>query len=425
MNTPAGNQQSGTTNTVSHCEVCGETDLPEVLNLGLHPLCDDLVKAGDSRVCKEYPIVILYCQNCRTAHQKYQVPKRDLFPQTYHYRARFTNDVLVGMKSLVSECAELFGKLDGKRVLDIGCNDGSLLNFFRDRGARTYGIEPTSAYLDAESGGHRVIHGFLSVDVANQFVSREGRPDFITFTNVFAHIEDLSSVIQAIGVLLKPETVLVIENHHLGAVLQGAQFDTFYHEHPRTYSYSSFVQIARNLGLSISSVQFPKRYGGNIRVFMARDAAGTAAPRPAEVSEQEEQYGAMFGNLAACVERWRIAKGQYIRELVAQYGPLRAKAFPGRAAILIRLLNLDNSEIEAVYEKPGSKKIGHYAPGTRIPILSDDELMKHSNVTGPLLNLAWHIPTEIRTYLEAIGYRGDVIDVIDSHEIQGLGLSAR
>ena len=117
-------------NQIKDCEVCGNDKLESVLDLGLHPMCDDLVEVSDSRVCKDYPIEILYCPKCRTAHQKYQVPKHELFPMTYHYRARFTADVLDGMRGLVDSCENNFGSLNGKLVLDIGCNDGSLLGFF-------------------------------------------------------------------------------------------------------------------------------------------------------------------------------------------------------------------------------------------------------------------------------------------------------
>jgi hypothetical protein len=97
---------------------------------------------------------------------------------------------------------------------------------------------------------------------------------------------------------------------------------------------------------------------------------------------------------------------------VAQHGPIRAKAFPGRAAILVKLLGLTEKEIVAVHEKPGSIKIGHYVPGTRIPIVSDDLLFSTVDQTKPLLNLAWHISAEIRQYLADHGYKGPVVDVL-------------
>ena len=60
---------------ISSCEVCGNSDLISVLDLGNHPLCDDLVYVNEDRICKEYPINIVFCSNCRTTHQRYQVPR--------------------------------------------------------------------------------------------------------------------------------------------------------------------------------------------------------------------------------------------------------------------------------------------------------------------------------------------------------------
>jgi len=156
---------------ISTCEVCGNERLVSVLDLGLHPMCDDLVPVGDSRSCVEYPIEILFCDQCITAHQRFQVPKKDLFPTSYHYRSRFTADVLEGMAGLVESCAQRFGNLAGKRVLDIGCNDGSLLDFFRKQGAITIGLEPTGACHDAEDKGHITINEFLSEDIAETIVA--------------------------------------------------------------------------------------------------------------------------------------------------------------------------------------------------------------------------------------------------------------
>lgn len=411
--------KNANTNNITSCEVCGETELTSVLNLHLHPMCDDLVAVGDSRVCDEYPIEILYCDICYTAHQKYQVPKADLFPKTYHYRSRFTSDVLNGMRDLVNSCEMQFGSLSGKKVLDIGCNDGSLLSFFKEKGTQTFGIEPTDAYLDAQLKGHNVINDFLTMEAADAFVAKYGQPDLVTFTNVFAHIEDLKGVVASLKRLMKLNSLLVIENHYLGSIIDGYQFDTFYHEHPRTYSYKSFLYIAKSLGLDLLNVHFTSRYGGNIRVYIGDAKLNpTVSFDDKELNARENKFGIQIREMQSAIDGWVEAKKKEIDNLVSKYGKLRAKAFPGRAAILIKLLNLSDNEILQVYEKPGSMKIGHYLPGTRIPIVSDEELFKDKENQAPILNLAWHIPKEIRAYLENNNVKGEVIDIITDQDFR-------
>lgn len=403
---------------INHCEVCGNQTLESVLNLGSHPMCDDLVPVNDTRVCHEYPIEILFCEKCVTAHQRFQVPKQDLFPATYHYRSRFTQDVLNGMKQLVHDCSQRLGALQGKRVLDVGCNDGSLLDFFRDQGASTYGIEPTGACADAKEKGHTTYNAFLEPSLADKFVAENGRPDVIVFTNVFAHIENLGEVIESLKRLKHEKTVLVIENHYLGGVLASNQFDTFYHEHPRTYSCTSFVEIAKSLGMQLVDVSFPSRYGGNIRVVIANNGELQNAAEVERVLEQEQGFLDRIRSMQADIAEWKASKRREIEEYVQIHGPLLAKAFPGRAAILIKLLELDSDLVAGVYEKPGSMKIGHYLPGTRIPILSDDAFQELEQKPPAILNLAWHISSEIRGYLSSRGFEGEVIDILAQEDFK-------
>jgi len=390
------------------CEVCNSEELTPVLSLGVHPLCDDLIEIGSPNVCAEYPIDILFCKNCSTAHQRYQIKKKTLFPENYHYRSRLTGDVINGMKDLVLDYKNKYGNLSERKILDIGCNDGSLLDIFKDEGCDlTIGVEPTGAANDAKNKGHKIYQSYFDMETANTLNVEFGSLDLIVFTNVFAHIEDLATLLDALKILINENTIIVIENHYLGSILNRLQFDTFYHEHPRSYSLKSFKYISENLGLKLLDVKFPSRYGGNIRITLGLSNLEACKV----VNIDEEDFLEKFTLMNKYMNEWRLRSIIKINNLVKKYGKLPAKAFPGRAAIILKLLELNECSISGIHEKPGSMKIGHFAPGTRIPIVSDDDLDLNSTI--PILNMAWHIPSEIKRYLADIGYKGEMLNVFD------------
>lgn len=398
---------------IKHCELCGHKNLQEVLNIGNHPLCDDLIPINSNRQCTSYPITILLCQNCLTAHQKFQIRKEILFPLNYHYRARFTKDVLNGMENLVNDCEKFLHTLQNVKVLDVGCNDGSLLNFFKKKGSFTVGIEPTKASMDATEAGHKIYNEFFDARLAEKVFKQESLFDVVVFTNVFAHIDDLKNLLLNIKKVLKKDGLLIIENHYLGSVLKGNQFDTFYHEHPRTYSALSFIHIAKILGLKLTDFKFTSRYGGNIRVFISNKENYNKDFLDKTIKNEKETFECLFLKMNKFINTWKTEINSKLKNIIKKNGPLVAKAFPGRAAILIHLLGYDQRDISVVYEKPNSLKIDHFVPGTRIPIKSEKELFEKKEKHTHLLNLAWHIPDEIDSYMKENKFEGKIINILE------------
>ena len=393
------------------CEICDSKKyLVAVLDLGLLPLVDDLIKINSKKKNNLYKTQILYCKKCYTAYQKYNVKKKVLFPNKYHYRSSLTNDVIMGMEGLVKDIKKIAKTYKNKVVLDVGCNDGTLLNRFKKEKAITIGIEPTDAAYDAKKKGHDIYKNYIDLKTVNKIKKKYKHIDIITFTHVFAHVDNLKYLISCVKKLMDKNTILVIENHYLGSVLDQKQFDTFYHEHPRTYSQRSFLEIAKKIKANLIHCSFPKRYGGNIRVVITNSKDNKIR------TKNESSFFHRFKQLQTSMEKWRKKKKEELFVLTKKYGPLSAKAFPGRASILIKLLNVNEKIISEVYEKPDSKKIGHYLPGTLIPIKSDNKFLKNKNKIKIVVNLAWHINKEIKTYLRKMGYKGKIIDILETKD---------
>ena len=398
----------------NYCEICRKKNLPTILNLGKHPLCDDLIKIGSKKKNKLYKIEVVYCKDCVTAYQKFQVKKKILFPLNYHYRANLTKDVLNGMQEIVNDCKKtLNNNLNHKTVLDVGCNDGSLLNIFKKNKCITIGIEPTDACKEAKRNGHNTYQGYINSQIISKIKKKFKRVDIITFTNVFAHIENLGELISNIRKLINKDTILVIENHYLGSIIEKKQFDTFYHEHPRTYSFTSFLKMSKILKMNLFKFKLTKRYGGNIRVFYSQRKSKNF--KNSHLLKKEKNYFKKIKNLTRSINIWKMKKKSEILNLNQKYGPLPAKAFPGRAAILLKVLNLDKKNIDCIFEQPKSIKIGFNAPGTNIPIKSDKYLKSAIN-NRPLINLAWHIKKEIKKYIFNLKIKTKIINIIENKD---------
>jgi Methyltransferase domain/C-methyltransferase C-terminal domain/Putative zinc binding domain len=385
------------------CEVCNSHLKGPILDLGSHPLCDDLVQGGPEVKVPVFHQEIQLCSICLTAHQLHQVDKQYLFKKSYHYRSALTKDVLSGMEDLVESVGQNIKLRSDMTILDIGCNDGSLLGIFKSKhSVRTIGVDPTDAILDGNGRIDVPIQNYFTPALAQEILEKYGKPDVITFTNVFAHIEDLKSLLDAVAMLCSDSTILVIENHYLGSILKSNQFDTFYHEHPRTYSVESFKHIADSLGMEIVSLQFPRRYGGNIRIMLKIDSEASentiSFPR-------EDDFVLQFEQMQRVFDDWKLAAKRIVKSL-SDEGPIYGKSLPGRAVMLINSLEIDADVMPRLFEQDNSPKVGYLIPGTSIEIGKDSELAALKPTR--LIVWSWHIVEEICNYLQLAGYRGEV-----------------
>lgn len=402
---------------INRCQICNNY-LKDFLDLGKQPLCDDLTKKPNSS--NFYKLKVSYCNKCLTAYQKYNIQKKILFPKNYHYRSSNTNDVVVGMKDLVKSSKKYLKNLKSKNVLDIGCNDGTLLSLFKNEGCKTFGVEPTKASIEAKKKGHIIFKDYFDKNSSKNIKKKIGDIDIITFTNVFAHIEDLEDLLFSLKNISNKNTLIIIENHYLGEVIKKTQFDTFYHEHPRTYSLKSFINISKKININLIDFKFVKRYNGNIRVYLKN--SGKIYKSKTQINQSlrlEKLEINKIKTFQKKVNKWKLNKKKQIEKITKKFGPLPAKAFPGRASISINLLGLNSSHISKVYEKNSSLKVNKFIPGTDIKILKEKYFKLKQNNNGILLNLAWHISDEIRNYLrKKIKFKGKIIDIISNNDFK-------
>ena len=158
------------------------------------------------------------------------------------------------------------------KILEFGCNDGVLLKEFKkDEKFFCLGVEPSKNISQlAKKKGLRIINKYFDNKTAYKILRKFDKFDLITGSNVFAHINDIHSVVEASNILLKDKGILVIEVHYLLDLINLNQYDFFYHEHLNYYTISSLHYLFNQYNLKIKKIENIKIHGGSIRVTVQK-----------------------------------------------------------------------------------------------------------------------------------------------------------
>lgn len=389
--------------------VCDSTDLVSVLFLGNVPPANALRPiGGPATELTAYPLELLRCPRCTLVQLGTTVDPEVVFPPDFPYRTGGTKALRENFAQLAVETAELLDLPSDGLVLDIGSNDGTLLENFQRAGYRVLGVEPSSAAKEADARGIPSRMAFFTRDFATELVADVGRADLITSTNTFAHIPEVGAVVEGIVDLLTDDGVFVSESHYLVSLVETLQYDTVYHEHLRFYTLESLSWLLSAHGLEVFDVRRISTHGGSIRVYAGKPGRHPVSGAVADTLAAEREAGFSDGS---ALDTFRAKVVQSKLDLMALLAPLKrdgariyAVGAAARASTLINYVGLDENTIDCVLEISSSAKLGKYMAGTRIPILDEDKLVEDQ--PDYALLLSWHIADDLVKVLRDKGFQG-------------------
>jgi hypothetical protein len=373
------------TRIVEECGLCGNPDLQPVLSLGVSPPTCVMVPVGRTLPEDYHTLELLRCPDCTLVQLSVIVDPETVFPPDYPYSSGNSVALHENFEDLARQASSwVHGLEPTDLVVDIGANDGTLLSKFH---CRTVGVEPTG---QAQKINGPTYEEFFTAELAGRILAEHGPAKVITACNVLAHVEDVHDVMEGINVLSADDGVLIVENHDLASVVDGRQWDTIYHEHLRFYDPYSFNWLLVHHGFRASGCEHVRTHGGSFRMLASRTES---APWP-----RQRAYD--FDGLAQDAERAREA----IRSVVGGLPGIGATA---RATTIINFCDLDHEDVPYVCEVAGSDKIGHYIPGTRIPVVDEGRLFEEQPPRAMLFS--WHLADVIVPKLRERGYRGEIL----------------
>ncbi|HKW78847.1 MAG TPA: class I SAM-dependent methyltransferase [Candidatus Limnocylindria bacterium] len=395
---------------VDRCQVCGGTDLRPILFVGYLPPVNTMPRIGTPPSEEpSYPAQVLKCATCELVQLGLVVDPAILFPPEYPYTSGTTRILRENFAELAHEANSLLGLEKDDLVVDIGSNDGTLLGNFKEAGQRVLGIEPTDTGKLAIERGIPTEIAFFTPDVARRVRKEHGPARVVTAANVFAHIEDVHSVVAGILEMLPPDGVFISESHYWLGLVETLQYDTIYHEHLRYYSLTALRNLFAMHGLEIFHAKRIPTHGGSIRVYAARRGQRKATAAVAELlaTEARELNDARLREFVRGVVSAKLGLYTLLDEVKGKGARVFGVGAPSRASTLINYVGLDDGIVDCVLEIKGSHKIGKYVPGTLIPVVDEQRLFDEQ--PDYALLFSWHIADELMPKLAQRGFKGRFI----------------
>ncbi|GAG12874.1 unnamed protein product, partial [marine sediment metagenome] len=254
------------------CRMCKSNNLTQFLDLGFTPPADQFLRKEQLREPEVYyPLEVMICTDCGLAQLSYVVSPEVLYRRDYPYESSITKAGQRHWAEFARTVTERLKLGSDDLVVDIGSNVGVLLEAFKANGTRILGVDPASNIVRiAERRGIETLCEFFSIDVARQILSDKGEATVITGTNVFAHIDHLDSLMEAVDVLLNERGVYIIEAPYFVNLIENLEYDTIYHEHLSYLSVKPLVRFLSRFGMEIFDIEQRDIHGGSFRVYVTR-----------------------------------------------------------------------------------------------------------------------------------------------------------
>ena len=383
---------------IDKCQICLSSKLIEVMEIGDQPLANSLIKdLSEEDKFNKYPINIVRCEECTLLQIDYIVDQTKVYHPDYPYLPGITKTVDNEQKELSDFLCKELDLNDNDLIVDIGSNDGSLLKHFKNNGLKTIGVEPTNIAKIANKNGITTIQSFFNENISKKIVKETKKAKVITCTNVFAHMSTLGDVMDGIVNLLDEDGVFCFENHYIMEIIKRVQYDTFYHEHLRTYSLISLMKLFEMYNLSLFDAQIVTRYGGSIRCLVSKKKQEKTQRLKDLINEEKENLiDKVTATYETFVNNIKLSKKNLTEEisrLKKDNKRIIAKSCPARAVVLLNYCGLNNQDLAYIAEQPTSLKLDYYVPGTKLKIVSDDILL--DDQPDYILLLAWHLSKPI------------------------------
>ena len=383
------------------CRVCGSSSLKKVIDLGPQYLQGSFVKPGkELPSTRKIPCTIVRCNPdadeaaCGLLQMEHSVPPEILYA-AYWYRSGTNNTMKTHLKSIVEGIISVT-KEKGAAVLDIGCNDGTLLGFYPTSFDK-YGCDPSDVAREVK---HATVVQDIFPSAMLDKILGEKKLDVITSIAMFYDLERPVDFVKAVKRVLSQNGMWVVEMSYMPRMLELDSYDTICHEHLEYYSLAVLEKICALAGMKIFRIEFNSINGGSIRCYSTHvenslfdngeDLKLINETRQKEFDlelDTDKPY-------VAFQQRIQILKNELhalLLKLKKEGNSIHIYGASTKGNTILQWCDIDHSIIDYAAER-NPDKFGAKTLGTDIPIISEEE--SRSMNPNYYLVLPWHFRDE-------------------------------
>jgi hypothetical protein len=386
-------------NHAMSCRFCGHSIRHTFVDLGMSPLCQTHITAEQLNHMEPfYPLHAYVCERCFLVQLEEFVAPGVIFNE-YAYFSSYSESWVEHARRYCHLMCKRFGINRDSRVVEIASNDGYMLQHFVAQGITVLGVEPAANVAAAAvKRGIPSVVKFFGRATARELLRDFGKPDLLLGNNVLAHVPDLNDFVAGMKILLADRGVITMEFPHLLELMQQNQFDTIYHEHFSYFSFTTVNEVFRHHGLTLFDVERIPTHGGSLRIYGRHGGNGAQelSARARDLLALEEQAGLRkLETYAGFGEQVRETKRALLEFLIgAKRAGKRIVGYgaPGKGNTLLNYCGIGTDFLDFTVDRNPYKQ-GKYTPGTHIPILHPDELIRAR--PDYVLILPWNLKEEI------------------------------
>ena len=357
---------------MAHCLVCDSTVQP-FISFGKMPIANGFLGREEFEGEFFFELKAGYCGQCQMVQLTELVDPSMLFHDKYAYFSSISVRMARHFKEFSRMVRAEYLPQRDPFVVEIGSNDGIMLQNFAQANIRHLGIEPSANVARAAMArGVNTTVRFFSEEAGKELRQEHGPADAFLGANVICHLPDIHSIILGVQALLKDEGVFIFEEPYLGDIIGKTSYDQIYDEHVFYFSLHSLNNLFARYDMEIINALPQDVHGGSMRYVVARRGMKGITPEVNRLLAKEEEMGltrlATYETFRERVYRSRDQLMGLLNDLRGRGNHIAGYGATSKSTTVTNFCGITPDLLDYISDTTPGKQ-GKYSPGVHIPIV--------------------------------------------------------